>query len=114
MLPKEYRLRHEKDIKALFASAKSVFGHAAGVKFRKNKRGHSRFAVVVGSKVSKSAVVRNRIRRQIRAFIEQHLEEISPGYDVLVLVRPDAARLARPDIRRQMKRMFKKAGLLRV
>lgn len=112
MLPKEHRLRHDKDIKTLFGNAKSVFDPVCGVKFRKNKFGISRFAVVVGTKVSKKAVVRNRIRRQIRAMIQNRLELIKPGFDVLILVRPKAKDSKRGEIETHFVKVFKKAKLL--
>jgi len=112
MLPSPNRLRHEKDIKALFADGKGVFDNAAGLKFRKNGTAHTRFAVVVGTKVSKSAVVRNRVRRQIRSVIEARLAEIKPGFDVAVLVRGEALKLKFPEIETRVVNALKKARLL--
>lgn len=112
MLPKEHRLRHDKDIKTLFGKAKGVFDPLVGLKFRKTDRSLSRFAVVVGVKVSKKAVVRNRVRRQIRAMIESRLTEIKPGFDVVLLVRPDAAKATREELLRHVTRVLTKAGLI--
>lgn len=112
MLPKQYRLRLDKDIKALFAKGKGVFDVVVGAKVRKNDRKVSRFAVVVGVKVSKSAVVRNRIRRQIRAMIHNHLEDLAPGFDVMILVRPEAVNKKREEIESHLVNTLKKAKLL--
>jgi ribonuclease P protein component len=112
MLPQKHRLKHEKDIKALFGKAKGVFDDVTGIKFRKNDLEISRFAVVIGTKISKKAVVRNRIRRQIRAMIHERLGEIKNGFDVLVLVRPKAIDVTRSEIEQHLIRAFTKAGLL--
>ena len=90
MLPKEYRLRLEKDIKTLFSKGKSVFGLCVGVKFRPNRLSVSRFAIVVGTKVAKRAVVRNRVRRQLRGILFRHLSALTPGYDVMLIVKKEA------------------------
>ena len=90
MLPNEHRLRLEKDIKTLFAKGRSVFGIFVGVRFRPNKLAHSRFAFVVGTKVSKKAVVRNRLRRQLRGIIYKHLSKIKPGFDVMLMIKKEA------------------------
>lgn len=90
MFSQENRLRHEKDIKALFLKGKSAFGVLVGVKFRANRLPVSRFAVVIGTKVSKKAVVRNRLRRQVREIIKKHLSEIAFGYDVALLIKKEA------------------------
>lgn len=112
MLAGENRLRKEKDIKTLFAKGKSVFGVLCGIKMRSNNLATTRFAVVVGSKVSKKAVVRNRIRRIIQAELSLIFPKIKPGFDVMILVRPVAKDAAPVDIRRQLKDVLFKAKLL--
>ena len=114
MLSSEYRLRHEKDIKALFARGKSVFGIWLGMKFQPNKLSVSRFAVVVGTKVSKKAVVRNRLKRQIRAVIQEYLPRTNPGYDVLFFLKKEAIGKDFEEISKQVVQSLKKARLLSV
>jgi len=90
MFSQENRLRHEKDIKALFLKGKSAFGVLVSVKFYPNRLGVARFAVVIGTKVAKRAVVRNRLRRQVREIIKKYLAEMKPGYDVALLIKKEA------------------------
>ena len=63
MLPRENRLKRDKDFQTLFKSGQGVYGSICGAKWQKNKLNLARIAVVVGTKVSKKAVVRNRLRR---------------------------------------------------
>ena len=112
MFSAKHRLRHEKDIKALFANGKSVFDAATGLKWRKNNLKESRFAISVGVKVSKSAVRRNRIRRQLRSMIEARLPGLAPGHDVIVIVRPAAANLKRAELERHLVSALKKTPIL--
>lgn len=112
MLPSEYRLRHEKDIKTLFARGKSVFGIWVGMKYRKNGLQNSRFAVVAGIKVSKKAVVRNRLKRQVRAVIHERLEQIAPGYDVILFMKKEILEKDFKEIENQILQSLKKAKLL--
>lgn len=112
MLPKPNRLHLDKDIKTLFAKGKGVFDVYAGFKYRKNGVGASRFAVVVGTKVSKSAVTRNRLRRQIREVIRLRLGEIKPGFDVMMLVRKEAIGKTYEELEKHVVNGFKKAGIL--
>ncbi len=114
MLPREHRLRHDRDIKTLFSKGKGVFDGALGLKYRKNDGGVSRFAVVVGGKVSKNAVERNRIRRKIREGLHARLSRIASGYDVIVMARPEAARKKNPELEANLERLLKKTPLLRV
>lgn len=113
MLSSENRLRLEKDIKTLFARGKSVFDASTGLKWRKNNLPVSRFAVAVGIKVSKSAVTRNRLRRQIRAALHDMLPDLAAGYDVMVLVRPEAARAKRGELIAHLTSALHKSPLLK-
>ncbi|HAG84957.1 MAG TPA: ribonuclease P protein component [Cyanobacteria bacterium UBA12227] len=46
--------------------------------------------ISISQKVSKKAVVRNRIKRQIRAALRQLLPRLSLGWQLVVVVRPTA------------------------
>lgn len=93
MLAKDFRLRHEKDIAKTLKSKAGAFDTACGVKVVKNNLTASRFAVVVGTKVSKKAVDRNRIRRQYREIVRSMMKEIKPGFDVILLTARPALEL---------------------
>ncbi|RUR84320.1 hypothetical protein DSM107007_28360 [Nostoc sp. PCC 7120 = FACHB-418] len=47
--------------------------------------------VSISTKVSKRAVVRNRIKRQITAAMQQLLPRLAPGWKLVVIVKPTAA-----------------------
>ncbi|TRZ51207.1 MAG: ribonuclease P protein component [Dehalococcoidia bacterium] len=54
---------------------------------------YTRLGIVVGRRVSLKAVVRNRIKRVIRHWFGQHLPAaLRSSYDIVVVVRPGAAR----------------------
>ena len=112
MLPQVHRLRLEKDIKTLFARGKSVFGSFVGLKFFKNNLPVSRFAVVAGIKVSKSAVVRNRLKRQVRQIVHSKLDSIALGHDVLLFLKPQAVGKTFDELQVQVLLSLKKAKLL--
>lgn len=112
MLSAQNRLRHDQDFKTVFASGKSVFDAICGIKFAKNKHAYSRFAVVVGTKVSKSAVVRNRVRRQYRAILRENLAKILPGFDVILLTSKGAIGPTSQEKQEKLLTIFKKARLL--
>ena len=62
-------------------------------------------AVVVSKKVSKKAVVRNRLRRQIYAHVAALLDTLPTGY-YLVRVQPDISLLSSKDVREQLSVAF--------
>ena len=100
MLPKEYRLKKKTDIDIVFAHGRGVHGNLVGIKVwhivpdQFPKRGYEkdqlRIAVVVGKKVEKRAVYRNRIKRQIREVLRLLLQKnkIRHGSMVVVFAKP--------------------------
>lgn len=52
----------------------------------------TRVGISISQKVSKRAVVRNRIKRQLRAGLRQLLPRVSPGWDLVVVVHPQAVQ----------------------
>jgi ribonuclease P protein component len=113
MLPSGHRLRREKDIKTLFAKGKGVFDAATSLKWRKTEEKTSRFAITVGTKVAKSAVLRNRIRRQLRSMISERTDQLAPGYDVVIIVRPPAVGMKRDELERHLVSALKKTPILK-
>jgi ribonuclease P protein component len=112
MFKQENRLKSEKDIKLTLNKGKSVFDAACGVKVRENKLKDSRFAVVIGTKVHKSAVKRNRVRRQYREIVKNHLEEIKMGYDIVLLTGKDSLDLDFAEKEARLMKVLAKSGLL--
>jgi ribonuclease P protein component len=90
VLSSENRLRKDTDIKTLFSKGKGVFDSVCGLKFRPNGLTVSRFAIVAGTTVSKRAVVRNKLRRQLREILRSRLSHIRPGFDIVLIVRKPA------------------------
>lgn len=55
-----------------------------------NPQAPCQIGISISLKVSKRAVVRNRIKRQIRAALRQLLPRITSGWKFVVIVRPQA------------------------
>lgn len=60
------------------------------VKIGKNTLAHNRYGFVVSKKIDKRAVVRNRIKRQLRSCIEALQKDLSSGYDMLFIIKKTA------------------------
>ena len=112
MLRSDHRLRRDQDFDAVFQKGRSVFDAVCGVKFGETGRPYSRFAVVVGTKVSKSAVKRNRVRRQYREIIQKHLAALKPGLDVILLTSVKSLPLSFQEKEAGILRVFTKARLM--
>lgn len=94
MLAPANRLRKAHEISRVYK--RGVYGAAAGllsVKSLSSGRGETRLVVVVGKKISKRAVVRNRIRRRILGDLQRRWATLRPGYDIVISVHNDVSEL---------------------
>ncbi|MFA7662432.1 MAG: ribonuclease P protein component [Patescibacteria group bacterium] len=112
MLPKQFRLRKTKDFDLIWKKGRSFFVKTLGAKVVKNELPDSRFGFVVSTKISKKAVVRNRVKRLLRQMIHEKLAEIKPGFDVIFYARPGIQILETPEFNQQVKFTLTKLGLL--
>jgi len=89
MLPAANRLRKTRDINLVYK--RGVYGGAGdlSVKVMPNRLPQSRLVVVVGKKIDKRAVVRNRIRRRLVESVRQMWATVPASYDIVVSVRAD-------------------------
>ncbi len=110
-LPKAYRLSSRHDFRAVFREG--IRRHGSHLTLRalrlktkltypdvleetapsaENTQQPTRIGISISTKVSKKAVVRNRIKRQLRAAFGCLLPRISPGWLIVVVVQPSAGQ----------------------
>lgn len=88
---KSYRVKSEKDFQKVFELGNSVANRAFVIYSMERKENkHFRVGISVGKKVGHTAVLRNRLKRYIRAVITEEKPQINPQLDFLVITRPYA------------------------
>lgn len=88
MIHRTHRFHGIKSLGFVYRRGQIVQGQGLSLKYVLNQRNQTyRVAVVVSRKVSKSAVVRNRIRRRIYEAVRMVENEITSAYDLVFLVR---------------------------
>jgi ribonuclease P protein component len=105
MLKKTFRLSSSKDIHVTSLRGRSFFSPYFVIKFVLSQAQHPRFTVVVSTKVSKSAVERNRLKRIVREAIRQALPEFKIG-DYVIIVKTRAAQKPASEIRQQLQQLL--------
>ncbi|PIR70183.1 MAG: ribonuclease P protein component [Candidatus Niyogibacteria bacterium CG10_big_fil_rev_8_21_14_0_10_42_19] len=83
-LPKKNRIT-SKEIKDIFKNGRRLENTFLSLIFIKNKRKTSRLTVVIPSKIIKSSVNRNKIRRRSKETFRKTLPLFESHYDVVVL-----------------------------
>lgn len=112
MFKQKNRLKKDADIKRVVKSGRGVFDPYCGLKYLQNGLDESRFTVVVGLKVNKKAVDRNRIRRQYREIIRLRLDQMKKGYDVVFLTSKQALDIDYQEKEERLVKVLKKSGLI--
>jgi ribonuclease P protein component len=105
-LPASNRLKSRKDFQAVFQ--KGIRRHGTYLTLRALRPSTAkepsldaaktslnlpptRIGISISTKVSKRAVVRNRIKRQITTALYEWLADIAPGWQIAIVVKPTAA-----------------------
>lgn len=88
MLPLKNRLKKDKDFQYLFDKGKTFSYRFLYFKIRQNSLDSTRFGFIVSKKVSNKAVIRNKIKRKLRAIIRGRIDRIKRGFDIAIVVKP--------------------------
>ena len=112
MLPRKYKLKKDNDFKKVFKQGKNYQGDFIKIKVLKNDLEFSRFGLIVGLKISKKAIERNRIRRRLEEIVRLKLKQIKPGFDIVVLVNQEITEKNYQAIEKTSINLFRKANLI--
>jgi ribonuclease P protein component len=88
MLEKKNRICLDKEFDRVFKTGQSFYGKVLGIKTATNGLENTRLGLLVGLKVSKKAVVRNKVKRQIRSIISQEIPNLKSGFDIVIITFP--------------------------
>jgi len=73
--------------------------------WRPNRMGFSRLGITVTRRVG-NAVVRNRIKRQVRERFRLHRALRSRGLDMVLIAKHSAGRLSKAEMARELEQLF--------
>lgn len=80
-------------------------------RFAPNDLGRTRFGLSTGRRLG-NAVVRNRVRRRLRAVLRALGPRMAPGWDVLIVCRPPITAASYAEIRAALERTLRGGGVL--
>jgi ribonuclease P protein component len=112
MLPKKNRLRRRRDFEEIITKGSYYKKGGLAVKYLRNNLPLSRVAFVVSKKVSNKAVVRNKIKRRLRAVLREWLGEIKKGYDVIFFTQKGIEKKSFPELESEIEAILKETKLI--
>lgn len=72
----------------------------------------ARIGISISQKVSKRAVIRNRIKRQICAALRRFLPQLAPGWQLVIVVKPGAIQCDYEEFLRELEQLLTSAEVL--
>jgi len=88
MLPRINRIKKKKDFETIFKNSKGFKNNLFILRISKNNLGLNRFGFVVSKKISKKAIIRNRIKRRMSEAIKGEAQKIKTGTDLVLIASP--------------------------
>jgi ribonuclease P protein component len=114
MIGRKNRFHGHGSLRYVYRNGQTVRGPLCALKFAaNNKRKDYRLAVVVSKKVSKSAVVRNRIRRRLYESFRLESPSFKGSYDMVLTVFNDQiSTIPSEEVRKMVHAQLKQAKVL--
>ena len=124
MLPRDYRLKRMKDFKILFKEGRFVSGDLVNLKIwridpdkyikRNYNKDDLKVGFVAGLKIHKSAVKRNRIKRQMREVVRLLLkaERLKKGNMIAIMAKNNIIGKEYKEIEKSILDVLKKARVI--
>ena len=118
-LPKAHRLRNRQDYRAVYDQGIRRYSpHLTLVALLSREQDNSvstqetKIGISISKKVSKKAVVRNRIKRQIKGVIRSNLSKIRPGWKIVIVVKPKAVKCKYEHFLRELEELLKESKII--
>ena len=112
MLPKHIRLRRSREFSQVYRQGRNAVSAHLVVRVSSLPATPSepmpRLGIVVGLKVHKRAVVRNRLKRQVRAALRTLLPRLKPSLWVVINLRPEAVQCEYGEFLRELEQLLTK------
>ncbi|MEO1294459.1 MAG: ribonuclease P protein component [Cyanobacteria bacterium J06636_16] len=109
-LPKRYRLTRAKDFSKVYRSGNQAKTRHLAVKVLQISEqlaaNCSQFGITVSQKVSKRAVVRNRLKRQVRAALQVLIPKLRSDLWVVIVLRSAAIECDYWQFLRELEQLF--------
>jgi len=108
MLKRKNRIISSVAFKEIFTKGEIKENECFKIIFKKNNLDCPRYGIVVSTKVSKLAVERNALKRQIRNILKDFLLVFSRGFDVVIIVKKNCLKLGFSKLKESIKELLLK------
>lgn len=112
MLAKELRLTSLYDFEMVKSLGESFSSSHFKLVFLVQSEESLKFGFIVSKKLSKKAVLRNRVKRLMRESVRPLIDKIKGSYSIVLIARTGAEKLSLDEYKSEIVGLFKKAKLI--
>ena len=109
-MPALSTLRRRVDFEAIARDGRSRSTPLLVVRWLRTERAETRVGLSTPRALG-GAVQRNRVRRRLRGLVRQRLDDIGPGWDLLLIARPAAGQATYADLGHALDALLQGAGI---
>lgn len=113
MLPRIYRLSDWVEIDKVKRGKRYLSPLFVLFWIEDNGKKLSRFSFVCSKTVSGKAVLRNRIKRQMSEIVRKKLDNIKPGFKILIVAKKEIAFKKYEEIETELLKVFGSEGIIK-
>lgn len=113
MLPKENRLKREKEFEAVFKGGRTIRGKSVFLKYLINGTDKTRVGFVVSKKISKLAIERNKAKRRMRDIVRLKKENLKEGLSIVIVSLPSIKGMSYKEIKEDLEKLLSKEELIK-
>ncbi|MBQ8748848.1 MAG: ribonuclease P protein component [Clostridia bacterium] len=111
MLNKKNRLTKNRHFQYIYKKGSKVYGKDLYIVYATTKIKPCKVGVVVSNKVGK-AVKRNKVKRRIRAIVNEILPKLKNDFNYIIVAKPEIIDLDFKKMKSEIYSVFKKGNLL--
>jgi ribonuclease P protein component len=113
MLPKENRLKKEKEFEAVFKGGRTIKGKSVFLRYLINGTDKTKVGFVVSKKISKLAVIRNKAKRRMRDIVRLKKDGLKEGLSIVIVSLPSISKLTYKEIKEDLENLLSKEELIK-
>lgn len=112
MLKKVYRITKDKEFQTIYRRGRFQSTALFSLHYLPSRNGVSRIGIVVSKKISKKAVERNKIKRQVRAIASEIHKSLNNNFDIVIAVKKPALEANFEEMQKTLKHMAERAKII--
>lgn len=111
-MKKQYRVKKSNEIELILKNHK-FFGNKYFTIYKKEnfETSNFRYALSVGKKIG-NAVLRNKVKRQVRSIVDSLNIDLSMKVDIFIVVRPQVNNITYQEMTKELEYLFKKHNII--